>query len=211
MPPLKLNLFEGDFQANYPKADAPAFVLKAQTYLDSLTGTDDALFYENADLRGRELIRLKGIENAEGVVAQSQFALRFKNGGGVGGGAFSRALTAGGGALAGGVPLGGGGVGGLGGGSGGGGLLTNPNGNGTTFTNVPGGGTTTTPPPTTPPTTTTDVPPVNEPPEEPPKKPPEEPDTPTNPVPAPAGLLLGAIALGTLGTWRIGVRALKSK
>ena len=37
------------------------------------------------------------------------------------------------------------------------------------------------------------------------------PDTPTNPVPAPAGLLLGGIALGTLGVWRIGARLLRAK
>lgn len=79
----KLDLFAGDVQANYPKADDPVYVTKAQAYLDSLTGTDDAMFFENADLRGRELIRLKGIENVDKIVAQSQFALRIKGGGAV--------------------------------------------------------------------------------------------------------------------------------
>jgi hypothetical protein len=32
-----------------------------------------------------------------------------------------------------------------------------------------------------------------------------------NTVPAPAGLLLGMIALGTLGSWRIGVRLLAAR
>ncbi len=213
---LKLDLFAGDLQANYPKADAPAYVTKAQAYLTALTGTDDALFYENADLRGRELIRLKGIENADKVVAQSQFALRFKGGGAIGGGAFARALTADGGGI-GVAPLAGGGGsgGGLGGGSGGGGFLTGGNpGNGNTLTTTPGGSTTTTnpPPPTTtnPPPTT---PPVGQPetPEPPTNPPVGEPEIPTNPVPAPASLLLGVIALGTLGTWRYGARALKSR
>jgi hypothetical protein len=194
----KLDLFAGDFQANYPRADAPAFVLRAQQYLDSLTG-NDALFYENPDLKGRELIRLMGIENAEKVVAQSQFALRYAGGGGAGAGTLNRALTAGGGV--GGVGGSGAPVGGVGGGAGGGGLFTNPNG-GSTFpavtpnTTTPGGGTTTT---TTPPTTTTSTPPVG------------GPETPTNPIPAPAGLILGVIALGTIGSWRLGVRLLASK
>ena len=210
----KLDLFAGDFQANYARADAPAYVLKAQQYLDSLTG-NDALYYENPDLKGRELIRLQGIENADKVVAQSQFALRYVNGGGApGAGNFARALTSGGGFGGGGfgAPGGGSGLGGSTGG-GGGGLLAgtgNNNGSGQTFpTTTPITTTTTTPPTTTPigstppsttPPTTTTTPPVGG---------PQGPGT--NPVPAPAGLLLGFIALGTLGSWRLGARVLGTK
>ncbi len=56
----KLDLFAGDFQANYPKSEAPASVATAQRSLASLTGAD-AVFYANPDLRGRELVRLQGI------------------------------------------------------------------------------------------------------------------------------------------------------
>lgn len=197
-----LDLFAGDFQANYPKADAPAYVTKAQAYLDSLTGAD-ALFYENPDLRGRELIRLMGIENADKVVAQSQFALRYKGGAGVGGAGFARALTAGGAfGPAFGAP---GGAFGTGTG-GGGGLFTNPNNGsgtvGTTAQSVPTTTpiTTTTTPSSTPPTTTVTNPPTGGP------ENPNNPNNPNNPVPAPPGVLLGVIALGTLGSWRVGAR-----
>jgi hypothetical protein len=202
------DLFAGDFQADYDRAKAPAYVLKAQEYLDALT-SNDALFYENPDLRGRELIRLMGIENAEKVVAQSQFALRFVGGGGAGTTSLSRALTGGGFAAGGfGAPVAGFGTGGGGGGFAGGG------GN--------GGGSTT--PPSTPPVST-EQPPTGGPqnPEFPPPQPPPPPeqppsppipdlfDFPPSPVPAPAGLVLGAIALGTLGSWRLGVRLLGKK
>jgi len=206
--PLKLDLFSGDFQANYPKADAPAYVLKAQNYLDSLTG-NDALFYQNPDLRGRELIRLMGIPNANNVVAQSQFALRFAGGGGVGAGSLSRALTTGGGLVGLGGGPGGAGFGpnglapflgaGGGGSSPSGGTPTTPGGGATT---PPVSGPSTPSTPSTPGTPTTPTPPVDGP-------PPNQP--PTTPVPAPAGLLLGAIALGTLGTWRLGARLLAGK
>jgi hypothetical protein len=195
----KLDLFAGDFQANYAKADAPAFVTTAQKYLDSLTGTDEAqgLFYENPDLRGRELIRLKGIKNADGVVAQSQYALKYVGGGGTGTIGPSRALTAiGGGTVGGGFGAPSGGVGS--GGGGGGFVSGGGNGGGRTFPTTP-----TTP--TTPPTTTTTPPPVGAPPSNPP------PQNPNNPVPAPAGLLLGAIALGAVGSWRLGARYLRAK
>ncbi len=197
--PAKFDLFGGDFQANYPKAEAPAHVLTAQKYLDTLTGRDDAqgLFYENPDLRGRELVRLKGIKNAEGVVAQSQYALKYAGGGGVGTVGPSRALTGGGGGVVGGgfgTPAAGAGSGG-----GGGGFVTGGNnGGGQTFPNT----TTTTTPPTSPPITT---PPTGGPPSDTP------PNDPNNPVPAPAGLLLGAIALGTLGSWRLGAKFLRTK
>ncbi len=210
---LKLDLFAGDFQADYPKADAPIYVQRAQTFLDSLTGRDDGLFYENPDLRGRELIRLQGIENADKVVAQSQFALRFKSGGSPGtSGAFARALTAGGtgagGGSGGGAGMGGGGSG-LGyPGGGGGGIFTGTGGGGST---VPvGGGGTTTPPVTTPPVTTPPTVPVGGPDDPSDPGDPGNPNNP-NPVPAPAGLLLGAIALGTVGTWRVGARLLSAK
>jgi hypothetical protein len=193
------DLSKGSFQANYPPDEVPASVTKAQEYLGSLSG-NDALFYENPDLRGRELIRLKGIPNADGTIAQSQFALRYAGGGGVG--AASRPLTGGVGAGVGfGAP--GGGIGaGLGGG--GGGLLagTGAGAGGTggassvpTTTPIT---TTTTLPPSTPPTTTVTTPPVG------------GPETPT-PVPAPAGVILGVIALGTVGSWRLGARLLGSK
>jgi len=186
----KFDLFAGSFQANYPPDEVPASAKKAQEFLGSLSG-NDALFFENPDLRGRELIRLKGIPNADGTIAQSQFALRYAGGAGVGNGA--RPLTATGG----GAPVaGGGGGGGLPAIGGGGGLFTNPNSGTQSFpTTTP---ITTTPPTTTPPTTTVTTPPVG------------GPDNPT-PVPAPAGLILGAIALGTLSSWRLGVRVLRSK
>jgi hypothetical protein len=210
--PPKFDLFAGDFQADYPPADAPAYVTLAQSYLSSLTG-DDAAFYENADLRGRELVRLQGIPAvttaggfggllaAAGSVAQSQFALRYAGGGAPAGGGLASALTGTGGGLAGlGGPggLGGGLLGGpggggagalLGGGGGGGGAP------GTGITTPPGSGITT-PPVNTPPVVT---PPVN------------GPETPGTPVPAPAGLLLGGIALGTFGAWRLGTRVLARK
>jgi hypothetical protein len=226
----KLDLFGGEFQANYPQAEAPASVLKAQQYLGSLTG-NDSVYYENPDLRGRELVRLQGIPNADGLIAQSQFALRYAGGGGVGG-TLSRALT---GSGIGGLPVLGGGGGGAGGGAGigsgggGGAFLGGSPGSGSTVTTIPPSSSLTTPP-TTPPSTTTSVPPVGQPPETPtppgtppetptppgtPPKPPLPPGTPTlfstTPVPAPAGLILGAIALGTLGSWRLGMRLLRAK
>jgi len=212
----KFDLFGGDFQAGYDRKNAPAYVTKAQEYLDSLTG-DDATFYTNPDLRGRELIRLQGIANANGVVAQSQFALRYAGGGGVGGNAGNRPLTTGGGfvpGVGGGAPLAGfgTGAGGFGSGGGSGGSPTSP----TNTATPPVGGPSTT---TTPPTTTTSFPPIGGP-ETPetPSQPPggipslfSFPPTGPTPVPAPAGLVLGAIALGTLGSWRLGVRFLRKK
>jgi hypothetical protein len=196
----KLDLFAGDFKANYPVAEAPVSVTQAQQYLNALTG-NDTLYYENPDLKGRELIRLQGIANADNVVAQSQFALRYMGGGGVGAGTANRALTAGGGIAAGG--FGAPGLGGGFGGGGGGGLFAGNGGGSGPATTTPTT-TTTTPPtggpitPSTPPTSTTTPPGGG-------------PDTPSSPVPAPAGILLGIIALGTLGSWRLGARALASK
>jgi hypothetical protein len=204
----KFDLFGGDFRADYPRDEAPAFVRTAQTYLDSLTG-NDALFYENPALRGRELVRLMGIPNAEGIKAQSQFALRYTGGGatGVAGGAVP--FGGGGiGAIGGGV--GGGPVGGVGGGfgGGGGGFTTGNGGGGSTV--VPNGSSTTTTPTTVPiggsstfapPTPSSSSVPVGGP----------DNTTPTNPVPAPPAVLLGLIAAGTLGSWRLGSRLLARK
>jgi hypothetical protein len=195
---LKLDLTAGDFHANYGGEcdEPPAFVKTAQSFLDSLSG-DDSKYFENPDLRGRELIRLKGIPNANGEVAQSQIALRFAGGGGVGNKNLANALTVGNGL--GGGP-GGPGSGSPGVGTGNGGFLTTGTPSGSGFTTTPN----------TPPSTPPDGPPPNTPPDRPPiNQPPDTP--PTTPVPAPAGLLLGAIALGTLGTWRLGVRLLAGK
>ncbi|HEY3787900.1 MAG TPA: hypothetical protein VGL71_03550 [Urbifossiella sp.] len=180
--PAPLDLNSGSFTAAKVQDD-PASVALAQTYVTSLTGNDN-YFYENPDLAGRELVWMKGLNSplAGNAVAQSQFALQYVRGGGVN--------TA---SLNGGVPLGGygGGLGGFGGG--GGGLLAGGGGGGALLGGGLGaGGAIPSSPPitTTPPTTTVTTPPVNSPPTGPP-------DT-TNPVPAPAGLVLGLIAAGTL-------------
>lgn len=182
------DLFAGDFQANYPKDQAPEFVLLAQAYLDSLTG-NDSVYYSNQDINGRELIRLQGIPNAEGLVAQSQYALRYINGGAPGVSPFAGLLGNNGAGLGG---LGGGigpgiGAGGLGAGdipTGGGPLLgvgggstgSTPTSSGSSpptggGSRVPGGGPSGTPPPT--------------------------------PVPAPAGLALGLVAVAAFASRRI--------
>jgi hypothetical protein len=215
--PPKLDLFADDFQADYKPEDAPAFVKKAQEYLGSLTG-DDSVYYTNPNTRGRELLRLKGVPNAEGVTAQAQYALRFAGGGGVGGGSsLTRALTAGSG-----LPASGGGSGSpaSGGGPSGffppvGGTLGGIGPLGSTGTGGSGGGppgTGTTTPPTTPITTTT-TPPVGGPENPtPPENPPPETTPPqTTPVPAPAAFLLGGVALVTIGAWRLGARRLAAK
>jgi hypothetical protein len=196
---VTFDLFSGDFQANYPKEQAPAFVLLAQAYLDSLTG-NDSIYYENQDLKGRELILLEGIPNADGVVAQSQYALRYINGGAPGVGSFANTLGNGapGGAFGG---LGSGIGAGLGAGTGvgeggvpdsGGPLIAAGGGVPSTSTPIPAGS----PPPTggqsrVPgggPTTTT---------------------TSTTPVPSPAGLILGLVAVGALATRRVYTRFLQ--
>ncbi len=193
--PPKLDLFAGDFQADYPRATAPGFVLKAELYLDSLTGNDN-LYYENPDLRGRELIRFQGIENAAGNIAQSQFALRSGGWGGGGnlgaqlaGGGFGGGLLGGFGGLGGGSAFGGGAGGALisgggGSGSGGGAGSTSP---GTAVTTSPVGSPSTI---ASPPGSSVTTPPVN------------GPDTsPPVPVPAPAGLVLTAIGVSVVGVW----------
>lgn len=209
----KRDLFGGDFRADYVPADAPAFVRTAQSYLDSLTG-NDALFYENPALRGRELVRLMGIANAEGLVAQSQFALRYTGGGatGVAGGAV--AVGGAGGLVGGGVGAPVGGVGGFGGGAGGGGFTTGT-GTNSSSSSTPGSSTVTTPILGAP-TVTTSTPPVGGPNTTPPpvstiSTPPIGGPNDTNPVPAPPAVLLGLIAVGTLGSWRLGSRLLGRK
>jgi len=186
------NLFTGNFRANYPSpAESPAFVQQAQQYLASLTGDDLSTFYDNTAVAGKELVHMKGIATDAGLVGQSQFGLRDP---GAGGGApgFNGATANGGngfgglgGSNFGGLGSGGGGItpgifggggGGIGGGGNSGGGSSNPN---------------TTPPSTTPPTVIT---------------PPttgdggggSQPNTPNEPVPAPAGILLGAIAFGVI-------------
>lgn len=199
----KLDLTAGDFQANYDVQceETPGFVKTAQSYLDSLSG-DDSKYFENPDLRGRELIRLKGIPNANGEVAQSQMALRFAGGGGMGNRNFANALTVGNGL--GGAPGDGG--------TGTGGVPPAPFGNpggGGFVSNSPGGSGLVTAP-----NTPTNNPPTQPPVDTPPTGGPGEPPSPTprsNPVPAPAGVLLGVIALGTIGVWRVGVRVLAKK
>ncbi|HUR52701.1 MAG TPA: hypothetical protein VMZ71_01125 [Gemmataceae bacterium] len=215
------DLFNGGFQTSAP-AQAPgaaavapltretssAVVQRAQDYLRSLTG-NDSVYYENPDLAGRELVRLKGLPNVAGEVAQSQLALRHVVGGGGGGagGASGAAggVVAGGGLLAGGgvgrvggfAPTslaGGGGLGGVGGFGPGSGVPT------TTTSTVPVGATT---PPTTVPNTPinppTSVPPVGGSP--PSTQPPEFPDVPPGVVPgvpAPPAVLLGLVGVGLL-------------
>jgi hypothetical protein len=185
---VSFDLFSGDFQANYPKDQAPDFVLLAQAYLDSLTG-NDAIYYQNQDINGRELIRLQGIPNAEGVVAQSQYALRYINGGASGVGPFAGLLGNSG--------LGGG-IGGIGGGLGGGGLgAGDTSGGGAPLLSTGGFPSTTGGPPSSspPPGTGTRVPAGG----------PQG-----TPVPAPAGLLLGLIAIGALASRRIYTRLLQN-
>jgi hypothetical protein len=193
----KLDLFAGDFQADYSNCeDPPAFVLKAQEFLDSLNG-DERAYYENPDTRGRELIRLKGVPNADGTVAQSQYALRFAGGGGTG--STQRPLT--------GEMLGGAGGGGSGGGAGAGGGIGSGTGGAFIAGNPLGGGGQVFPPaetfpsPLTPPI----VPPIGAPPPE------QPPSTPTTPIPAPAGIIIGALALGALATRQIYSRLKQTK
>jgi uncharacterized membrane protein YgcG len=176
---VSFDLFAGDFQANYPKEQAPDYVLKAQAYLDSLTG-NDAIYYENQEINGRELIRLQGLPNAEGIVAQAQYALRYINGGVTGTGGLAGTSATGGAGGFGGIGAGGGGAGiGAGDSSGGGGPLISTGGTPSTTTT-----TTNSPPPSTGGRVPAGGPSGT-------------------PVPAPAGLVLGLVAVGTLATRRI--------
>jgi hypothetical protein len=212
----RFSLGTGTFQSDYPApAEAPAFAGVAEQYLQSLTG-DDSIF--STALEGRELVRLNGLPNAAGVIAQDQYALRTAQAAAAGaaapgaaGGVTGAGLggTGGGGAGGGGfgAPVGGSG-GGFGGGFGGGGggfSVVPP----TSTINVP---------PTSPPQSVSpppfSPPPINSPPPPPPPQspppgspppgspppgspPPGSPppgSPPPNAVPAPPGLLLGGIA-----------------
>ena len=162
------SLFSGNFQADYPAlAQTPPFVQRAEQYLQSLTGNDN-LFWQN--LPGRELVRLRGLPGAAGeAAAQAQLALRYTRGGAAGYSG-ANALPGNGvgtgaiGPLAG-NGFGGGGPGGYGAGGGGGGFqfigTRGGGGPNTIVPNVPVGGTTSggTPPSST--ITPSVVPPVN--------------------------------------------------
>ncbi len=71
------SLGTGTFQSDYPDAanPPPAFVSVAQDMLKSLTGNDE-VFYSVPGLAGRELVRMNGLPNAAGIIAQDQYALR---------------------------------------------------------------------------------------------------------------------------------------
>lgn len=177
------DLYAGEFQVNYPREASPEFVLLAQEYLNSLTG-DDSIYYQNPNINGRELIRLDGLPNAEGIVAQAQYALRYITGGAAGVGPFVGYPAGGAGGALGAIGAGGGiagigGVAGAGGPGGGGPLIgtTGTGGTGGTGGTPPGGG----------------------------SRPPG--GGPSNsPVPAPAGLFLGLAAVGAFATRRIVLR-----
>jgi len=199
---VKFDLFAGEFIANYPIEEAPLFVNQAQEYLASLTN-DDSSFYTNEAIGGRELIRLQGIPNAEGIIAQSQFALRYVNGPAPGGGdAFGMGSGIMGGGRTG-VPGGGSGGGltgggGLGGGNagGGGGLITgggSGSGNGTGGGSGGSGGGTLIPP----------APGGGN------KKPPSGGGGSITPVPAPPAVILAFLAGGAIIARRIFLRRLQ--
>ena len=208
------SLGTGTFQSDYPDAaQAPAFVRTAETYLSSLTGTNEAAFFNNDRFRGFELVRMNGLPNATGVVAQDQYAIRTEQVAAAGAGPGAGGPVLGGGlGGTGGSGIGGGGfgapVGGFGGGygggsgGGGGGFISSPPSSSITSPPSPP------PPQGTPPPPPFSPPPINSPPPgsppqspPPPGSPPPPPDSPPppdvppgNPVPAPPGLLLGGIA-----------------
>ena len=115
--PLPFNLFTGTFKANYPvEAEAPEFVRTGQRYLQSLTG-DDSSFREANALQGLELVRLTGLVGADGLMPQSQLALRAAPGDLAGAGGGNGAGGGSGGFAPSASPIGGVGIGGGGGGS----------------------------------------------------------------------------------------------
>ncbi len=217
------SLFSGGFQANYPAADAaPVYVRTAEQYLGELTG-DPAPFLDSRELAGMELLRLTGVADATGTAGQSQLALRPRGGVQQANAPFANTQDSTGGGFS---PLGGGllgnrtalaGLGGGGGGFGGGGI------GGGFFGGGGGGGTTTesgsTPnpispnspsPPGSPPPPPGSPPPPLVPPLVPPPPPPGSPPPPSpppppppDPVPAPPGLVLGAVAAGLLGARKL--------
>ncbi|HEX4613593.1 MAG TPA: hypothetical protein VH092_35755 [Urbifossiella sp.] len=229
----KFSLGTGTFQSDYPPGQAPVFVATAETYLQSLTGNDGVFFTNLGAVYGPniELIRMNGLPNATGVIAQDQYALRtapaatgvgdgpLVGGSGVGGGlGGSGAGGIGGGGF--GAPVGGfggglgGGFGGFGGGAGGG------------FSVVPPTSSINSPPVSPPPQTVSpppfSPPPINSPPTSPPglsppppgspPPPPDVPPPPLNgppptPVSGPPALLLGGIAALALAGRRMLYRA----
>ncbi|HYH67641.1 MAG TPA: hypothetical protein VD866_23290 [Urbifossiella sp.] len=206
------SLGTGTFQSDYPDAanPAPAFVSVAEDMLKSLTGNDE-VFYSVPGLAGRELVRMNGLTNAAGVIAQDQYALRTTAalaGGVVGGGGSGLGGSVGGAGF--GAPVGGFGGGGVGGGSGGGGgFIASPPGSSTQSPPPPPPNSNVPPPPFSPP-------PINSPPPPPPPQnppppgpPPPQDSPPPNPVPGPGGLLLGGIAALALAGRRALMRAKK--
>ena len=74
--PPPFSLFSGTFQADYPNvAASPLAVQRAEEWLGKLTGSDN-VFYESEATRTQELVRMKGLANAAGEIAQSQYGLR---------------------------------------------------------------------------------------------------------------------------------------
>lgn len=204
------DLMKGTFQADYPALDqSPVYVQRAQAMLQPLTGNEN-LFYGNSGLAGYQLVRMNGLGSVTDAneLVQAQFALQRTEGGAAGGygsGAAGGGLAGGGGFA--GAPVGGGygggGTGAFGSGGGGNGGLVGTNGGTTTTTsNTPPTTSTNT---NTPPTGTTVIPPVGQPPSNIPPGNPELPPTENNnnPVPAPAGLVLGLMGLGALGGYRM--------
>jgi hypothetical protein len=221
--PMPYNLFAGNYKADYPdEAASPEFVRQAQRYVVSLTG-DDAPFAESPVLQGLELVRLTAVGNGE-FAGQSQLALRSApgaagglygpgaepGGGGVGGlgGPGLRGPAAG---VGGGFPGGGGGFGGGGGGFIGGGPVSSDS------TANPG----TAGPQTPIDTGVTPIPPLvdsgtinqgpnvrpgqDPPPTNPVNPTPQTPNNnnpPTDVIPAPAGVVLGGVAVAIAGLTR---------
>lgn len=219
--PMPFSLYTGTFQADYPaQADAPAFVQRAQQYVQDLTG-DDSVFAANPALSNLTLSRLTALQPVGGaMVGQSQLALTTtapistgSDAGGLGGPALGtlggiptgfggsplRSTGGGlGGPASGGFP-GGGGIGGMGGFGGVG--TTAPNtgnssGPGTSGPVTPGGSVVIPTIPSAPGTdtgTSTGGPSTGL-----PQNPPGviPPLTPVSPIPAPAGVVLGVVGLG---------------
>jgi hypothetical protein len=80
--PMPFSLFTGTFKVNYPNLnESPAFVQRAQKYVQSLTG-DDASFAESTVLAGQTLVRLTGLNSLTGAAGQSQLSTRAIGGGG---------------------------------------------------------------------------------------------------------------------------------
>jgi hypothetical protein len=147
------SLTSGAFRSRDGGAEEAAVAARAEEMLRSLTGSD-AVFYEAEGTRGAELVRLRGVANLAGEVAQSQFTLRntaLASGGGgapgAGGGGSPNLLGGGGGGgSAPGLAAGGRGGSGPSGGGGGGGLFGGGNGSNTPPVATTNGSTNTTTP-----------------------------------------------------------------